>query len=142
MLQLFGEYIDFTAYTPEHPFDFGACLQIHHAMGEEVEGFLTNLLRIVPVLQHIAGIQVVPYFIEVLDQLMGSFRRFETLRHLRQGSRFQHVDNEYGMVSSQRASAFGDEVGVGKTIAVGSFHESIDTVVDVFLNAVVHGTLA
>ena len=46
------------------------------------------------------------------------------------------------MVGRERTSAFGNQVGVRQVIFVGRFHECIDAVVHIFLDGVVHGTLA
>ena len=68
--------------------------------------------------------------------------RLKLFGHLRQGSRFQYVDDKDGVVRRQASSALGDDVRMRNTVLVGCIHECIDAVVDIFLNAVIHGTLA
>ena len=64
------------------------------------------------------------------------------LGHLRQRSRFKHVDDEHRVVGSQRASTLSNDVWMRNLILIGSIDKLIDTVVDVLLDGVVHRTLA
>ena len=142
MLEVLCQRVYLATDAPVHPLYLGARLQIHHTVTEEVERLLANLLCVVPVLEHSARVQVVPYLVEVLHQLMSILCRLETLRHLGQGSCLQHVDDEYRVVSCQRTSALRDKVRVLYAVLVGSLNESIDTVVDILLDGVVHRALA
>ena len=45
------------------------------------------------------------------------------------------------MVSGQRTSTFGDDVGMWHLVFVGSFAEDVDNVIDIFLHGIVHRTL-
>ncbi len=70
MLQVLGQGVYFVADTPVHGFYLGTCLQIDNAVRKEVEHFFAYLLRVVPVFQHVAWREVVPYLVEVLHQLV------------------------------------------------------------------------
>ena len=142
MLEVLGQRIDFVADAPIHRLNLGTRLQIHNTMREEIEHLLTNLLCIVPVFQHIAGRQVVPNLVEVFHQLVRILVGLKLLGHLRQRGRFQHVDDEHRMVSSQRASALRNDIGMRQVVLVGSIDEGVDTVVDILLNGVVDAALA
>ena len=67
MLHVLGKIVDLVAHTPIHCLNFCTGLQIYDAVREELQSLVANLLSIVPVLQHVAWIQVVPYLIEVLN---------------------------------------------------------------------------
>ena len=111
-------------------------------MGEEVEHLLANLLSIMPVLQHITRRQVIPYLIQILDQLVRILVGLKLLRHLRQRGCFQHIDDQDTMMRSQRTATLGNQVGMGNAIAVSGIDEGVDTVVDILLYGVVDTTLA
>ncbi len=68
--------------------------------------------------------------------------RFVLFVHLGQGCRFEHVDDEYRVMGRQRASAFGDDVGVGYAVLVGTVHECVYAIVDILLDRVVHRAFA
>ena len=142
MLHLLGECVDLVADAPVHALDLGARLQIYQAVREQFQCLLAYLLRIVPVLQHRARVEVVPDFIEVLDEFVVALLGLKLFRHLGQRGRLQHVDDEYAMMGREVASAFGDKVGVGYAIFVGSLDKRVHAVVDILLDAVVDGTLA
>ena len=84
MLQVLCQGVDLMANAPVHGLDLGTCLQIHDTMREQVQHLLTYLLSIVPVLQHIAGRQVIPDIIQILHQLMTVLVGLEILIHLGQ----------------------------------------------------------
>ena len=142
MLQVLGQGIDLVAHAPVHRLDGGARLQVDDAVGEEVEHLLADLLGVVPVFEDVAGREVVPYLVEVFDELVSVLVGLELLGHLGQRGRFEHVDDEHRVVGCQRASALGDDVGVWQVVLVGCLYEGVDTVVDVFLDGVVDGALA
>ena len=54
VLHVLGKTVDLMAHTPVHRLNLGTCLQIHHAVGEQLQCLLADLFGIVPVLQHIA----------------------------------------------------------------------------------------
>ena len=62
--------------------------------------------------------------------------------HLRQRSRFQHVNDKHGMMGCQRAATLRDDIRMRQIVLVGCIYEGIDTVIDVFLNRVVDRRLA
>ena len=64
----------------------------------------------------------------------------EILVHVRHAYIFKHVDNEYGVVCSERTATLGNEVRVRNVVFVGCIDKSVDAVVDVFLNRVVDRT--
>ena len=70
VLQVLGQSVDLVADTPVHCLYLGTCLQVNDAMREQVEHLLTYLFSIVPVLQDVAGRQVIPYLIQVFHQLV------------------------------------------------------------------------
>ena len=127
--------------APVHRLDLRTCLQVDDTVTEEVEDLLTYLLGIVPVLEYIAWREVVPYLIEVFHQLVGVLVGLKLLGHLWQRGCLQYIDDEYGVVGSQRATALRDDIGVGQLVLVGGIHKGIDTVVDILLDGVVHRTL-
>ena len=86
--------------------------------------------------------ELVPYLRQVVHQLVVVGTRLEVLGHLRSRNALQHVDDEHAVVCGERASALGDDVGVGDVVLVGRLDEGIDAVVDVLLNAVVDAALA
>ena len=66
MLHVLGKTVDLVAHAPVHRLNLGTGLQIYDTMREELQCLIANLLGIVPVFQHVARIQVVPYLIEIL----------------------------------------------------------------------------
>ena len=141
MLERLGQHVDFPAHTPVHALYLGPCAQVYDAVAEEVECLLAYLLSIVPVFEHGSGIEIVPDVVEVFHQLVVGLLGLKLLWHLRQRSRLEHVDDEHGVVGRQRASALGDDVGMGDVVLVGCIDKGVDAVVHVFLNGVVHRTL-
>ena len=101
VLQVFGQRVDLVAHAPVHGLYLRPCLQINNAVGEEVEHLLAYLLGVVPVFEHVARRQVIPYLIKVFYQLMGFLIGFELLRHLGQRGRLEHVDDEHRVVGCQ-----------------------------------------
>ena len=57
----------------------------------------------------------------------------EAFVHAGHGDALHDVEDEDGVVCGERASAFGDDVGVGDAVLVGCIDEGIDAVVDVLL---------
>ena len=98
MLHVLGKVVDLVAHTPVHRLNLCTGLQIYDAVREELQCLFTYLLCIMPVFQHVAWIQIVPYLIQVLDQLMVGFLCLKLLWHFRQGSGLQYVDDQYGVV--------------------------------------------
>ena len=84
MLEGLCHTVYLAAYAPVHPLYLGTCLKVYHAMAEEVECLLAYLLGVVPVFHHGAWVEVVPDFVEVFHELVGTILRFELLVHLRQ----------------------------------------------------------
>ena len=111
-------------------------------MREELQCLVANLLGIVPVFQHVARIQVVPYLIEILHQLVVSLLCFKLLWHFRQRSSLQDINHQYGVVGRERAATLGDEVRMLDIILVGCINESIDTIVYILLDRVVYRAFA
>ena len=142
MLHVLGKVVDLVAYAPVHRLNLGTSLQIYDTMREELQCLVANLLSIVPVFQHVARIQIIPYLIKVLHQLVVGFLRLKLLWHFRQGSSLQHINYQYGVVGRERAATLGDEVRMLDIVFVGCINESIDTVVHILLDRVVYGTLA
>ena len=70
MFQVLGKCVDFMTNAPVHSFYLCTCLQVDDAMREEVEHLLAYLFSVVPVFEYVAWRQVVPYLIEVFDQLV------------------------------------------------------------------------
>ena len=141
MLETLCQSVNLVTNAPIHGLHLSTRLQIYNTMRKQIEHLFTDLLSIVPVFQHIARREVVPYLVQVLHQLMTVLVGFELLRHLRQRSSLQNVNHQYRMVSSQRTPALRDQVRMRNTILIGHINESINTVVDILLNAVVHRTL-
>ena len=98
MLLGLGEHIDFACDTPVHAFDICTCAQVYKTMAEQVQTFFADLLCIVPVLQQSTWVKIIPYFVHVLDQLVGILLRFEVFVHAGQGCCFQNLHDEYGMM--------------------------------------------
>ena len=98
MLHVLGKTVDFVAHAPVHRLNLCTGLQIYDAVREELQCLFTYLLCIMPVFQHVAWIQIVPYLIQVLDQLVVGFLCLKLLWHFRQGSGLQYVDDQYGVV--------------------------------------------
>ncbi len=141
MLQCLGDGVDLVAYAPVHGLNLGARLQVDHAVGKEVETVLAYLVGVVPVLEHRLRVEVIPYLVEVLDQLVVGFLGLELLGHLGQRGHAEDVDDQHRVVGRKRASALGDDVGMGDVVAVGDVDEGIDAVVDILLNGVVDRAL-
>ena len=142
MLHRMHQRIDFPSHCPVHPFNLRTGAQVQHAMREEVEGLLTDLLSIVPVLQHVAHIDVAPYLIQFLCQSMVFLVHHKLVGHGRHLSGLQHLHDEHRMVSRQRTSTLGDDVGMRNLIGIGSLHKRIHAVVHILLNGIIHRTLA
>ena len=133
MLEVLGQRVYLVAYAPVHTLDLGPRLQVYHAVREQLECLFAYLLCVVPVLEHRARVEVVPYIVELLYQFVVALGRFKLLGHLRQRCCFEHVDNQDGVVCGERASAFGNQVGVGDVVFVGSLDELVYAVIHVFL---------
>ena len=95
MLHVLGKVVDLVAYAPVHRLNLCTSLQIYDTVREELQCLVANLFGIVPVFQHVARIQVVPYLIEVLHQLVVGFLCFKLLWHFRQGSSLQDINHQY-----------------------------------------------
>ena len=130
------------AYTPIHGLYLGTRLEVDNAVGEEVEHLLANLLGVVPVFEHVAGRQVVPYLVEVFHQLVAVLVGLKLLGHLGQRGGLQHIDDQHRVVGSQRTAALGDDIGMWQVVAVGGIDKGVDTVVDILLDGVVDRALA
>ena len=98
VLHVLGEVVDLMAHAPVHCLYLCTGLQIDDAVGEELQCLVAYLLGVVPVLQHITRVQIVPDFVEVFHQLVVGLLRLKLLGHLRQGGGLQHVDDEHGVV--------------------------------------------
>ncbi len=142
VLKRLGHAVHLAAYAPVHALYLGPRAQVNDAVREKVERFLAYLFGVVPVFEHGAGVEVVPDFVEVFHELVVGFGRNEFLAHLGQRRCFEHVDDEHGVVRAERASAFGDDVGVGYAVLVGGIDECVDAVVHILLYGVVHRALA
>ena len=73
---------------------------------------------------------------------MGVGIGLELLGHLGQGSRLQHIDDQYTMMSSEGTATLGDDVRMRNPVLVGSLDKGIDAVVDILLDGVVDRALA
>ena len=142
MLHVLGKIVDLVAHAPVHCLNLCTGLQIYDAVREKLQCLFANLLGIMPVFQHVARIQVVPYLIKILHQLVVGLLCFKLLWHLWQGSSLQDINHQYGVVGRERAATLGDEVRMLDIVLVGCINECIDTVVHILLDRVVYGTLA
>ena len=142
MLHVLGKVVDLVAHAPVHRLNLGTGLQIYDAVREELQCLVANLFGIVPILQHVARIQVVPYLVKVLNQLVVGFLCFKLLWHFRQGSSLQHINHQYGVVGRERTATLGDEVRMVDIVLVGCINECIDTVVHILLDRVVYRAFA
>ena len=138
MLHVLGKIVNLMAHAPVHCLNLCTGLQIYDTVREELQCLVANLFGIVPILQHVAGIQVVPYLIEVLHQLVVSLLCFKLLWHFRQGSSLQHINHQYGVVGRERAATLSDEVRMLDIVLVGCINECIDTIVYILLDRVVY----
>ena len=141
VLHALSHAVHLAADAPVHALYLGACAQVDDAVREEIERLVAYLFGVVPVLEHRARAQIVPYLVEVLHELMVVLCRLKLLAHLRQRSGLEHVDDEHRVVSRQRASALGDEVRVRYLVFVRRVDEGVDAVVHVLLDRVVDRTL-
>ena len=98
VLQCLCHAVHFATNAPIHALYLGTCAQVDNAVREEVESLVAYLLGIVPVLKHCAWIEIVPYLVEILDELVVVFGRFKLLAHLRQRRSFEYVGDEYRVV--------------------------------------------
>ena len=130
------------AYGPIERLNLSPRLQVYDAMAEEVECLFPYVFGIVPVLQEGALGQLVPYFRQVMHQLVVFCSGLEILWHLRCAHALEHVEDEYAVVGSERAPALGDDARVRDAVFVRRFSQCIDAVVDILLYAVVHTALA
>ena len=142
MLHVLGKIVDLVAHAPVHCLNLCTGLQIYDAVREELQCLFANLLGIMPVFQHVARIQVVPYLIKILHQLVVGLLRLKLLWHFWQGSCLQDIDDQDRMMGRERTAALGDEVRVLDIALVGCIYECIDTVVHILLDRVVYGALA
>ena len=134
------QFTDFVGYAPVEAFDLGAGLEVDDAVAEKVEGLVAYVLRVVPVLKHGTGGEFVPYLREVVNELVVLLRGMEILVHVGHTDALHDIDDEHGVVCGERAAPFGDEVGMGYVVLVGSVNEGVHAVVDVLLDGIVHGT--
>ena len=141
MLLMVCQLADFACDTPIKAFNLCTCLEVDNAMTEEVKCFVANILCIVPVLEHGTGRKLVPNFREIVNELMVLLCGMEILVHMGHAHALHHVDHEHGMMSRQRTSTFGNEVGMRNVILIGRINEGVYAVVDIFLNGIVDGTL-
>ena len=142
MLHVLGKVVDLVAYAPVHRLNLGTSLQIYDTVREELQCLVANLFGIVPVFQHVAWIQIVPYLIEILHQLVVSLLCFKLLWHFRQGSSLQDINHQYRVVGRKRATTLGDEVRMLDIVLVGCINEGIDTIVYILLDRVVYRAFA
>ena len=73
-------------------------------------------------------------------QLVVFCRGLEVLGHLRCSHTFHYIQNQHRVMCRKAAAALGDEVGMRNIVLVCRLHKGVDTVVDIFLNAVVDRT--
>ena len=142
MLQSLCHAVHLAANAPVHALYLGTCAQVDNAVREEVESLVAYLLGVVPVLKHSAWVEVVPYLVEVLYELVVVLRRFKLLAHLRQRSGFEYVGDKHRVVCRQRASTLCDEVRMLDAVLVRSIDECVYAVVDILLDRVVDRALA
>ena len=60
--------------------------------------------------------------------------------HVRNAYSLDNVEDKHRVVCRERSAAFGDDVGMRYLVFVGSIDEGVNTVVDIFLNGIVHRT--
>ena len=84
MLQTRCNLVNLTCNRPVHTFNLCTCLQIDNTVTEQVQRFFTNLLGIMPCLQHTALIQVIPNLIKFLYELMIVCTHLKVFVHRRQ----------------------------------------------------------
>ena len=94
MLHVLGKVVDLVAHAPVHCLNLCTGLQIYDAVREELQCLFTYLLCIMLVFQHVARIQIIPYLIKVLNQLVVGLLRLKLLRHLWQGSCLQDINDQ------------------------------------------------
>ena len=82
MLKTLRQSVYLMTYTPIHSLNLCTGLQVDNAVREEVEHLFADLLRIMPVLQHIAGREIIPDIIQVFHQLVGILIGLKLLWHL------------------------------------------------------------
>ena len=140
VLLVVHEFIDFARDTPVEAFDLRAGLEVDDAVAEKIERLLAGLFGVVPIFQHGAGREFVPYFREVAHQLVVVFRSFEVFVHLRYAYALKHVEDKDGVVGRQRAAALGNNGGVRNVVLVRGVDKGVDAVVDVLLDGIVGGT--
>ena len=141
MLLMVSQLSHLTADSPIYRLNLRTSLEINDTMAKHIESLLAYLLSIVPVLQHRAARQLVPYLSQVMHQLMIVLARLEVLRHLRRSDTLQDIKYKHRMMSSKRASTLRDDIRVRNSSLISSLDKSIHTVVDILLNAIVDRTL-
>lgn len=142
MLHAAGNGVDFAADTPVEFLYLCTRIQVDDAMAEKVECLFAYLLRIVPRFQHTALAQIIPDVIQFLHQFVSILSRFPVVVHFGQGSRFQHFEDKHGVMGSQAASRFGNDIGMREPVFVGNIDESRHHIVDIFLDGIVDGAFA
>ena len=142
MLQAACNLVHLTHNRPVKTLNLCTCFQIHNSMTEQVESFFTNLLCIVPGFQHLILIQCIPNAIKFLHQFMVFLSYFFIIVPFGQSGGFQHFKNKHGMMGSQRASTFRNNIGMGNIIFITGIHQSGNRVIHIFLNGIIDAAFA
>ena len=120
--------------TPEHALNLCAGLEVYNAMAEEFKCLLTNLLCVVQRLEHRTLVELAPYLVEFLCQVVVVCRNLPLLIHLWQCRRLKNLEHQYGMVCRYRASALGNDVRMRDAVLVGRVDHGVDGVVHILLD--------
>ena len=149
LVQLLGHTFHLRGYAvylardrPVEFLDLGAGPEVDDAVREELERLVAYLLCVVPVLEGAALRQVVPYLVQVLDELVVIGAYLPLLGHLGQRGCLEHLYYQHRVVCGERAAALGDDVGVRQAVLVGRVDYLVHDVVDILLHRVVDAALA
>ncbi len=139
MTQLLCDEVHLAGNRPKQLLYNGACAQVDEPQAEAVEGLLAYLQGVVPVFKQACLVDLVPYLIQVLHQVVVVvFYLVGLLVPLWQPCCLQHFHHEHRVVGSEAAAAFVYDVGMLEPVLVAHVDKGVDGIVHIFLYRVVH----
>ncbi len=92
-----------------------------------------------PRLEKVLLVELVPYRVKLFDQLVLVAAQLLVLAPAGEACGLQRLDDEYGMMCGQGASALGDDVGLWQVVLAAGVDYGVYRVVGILLDGVVHG---
>lgn len=122
MLHGAGHVAHIAGHAPEKFLYLCAGAQVKKSEAEPLEGLLSDLERVVPVLVDARRVDFVPDIVEFGCEFMRVFAQNLVIVPDRQLCGLEHLDYQHRMVRGERASALGDYVRMRKVILLADIH--------------------